>query len=413
MAEKRIIIAEDDVSTGIMLFEFLTSRGYAVEAVKDGSEALKKFKENPAQVVITDIEMPVMDGNELIGHLKRFEIPPVIFVTTSHKDPGLIIDIMKKGVFDYILKPVDMSDLLLKLNRAFETYDLKRAFEIAQKEKVIRLENSLEWYKFEERVQSRDLKAMGKNIFDSLLTSFNQGSGFGGLVTLVAVMKSTAVKDGEYYKIKDELYDMIMDNVTSAEKALQTFSDISKIGSGLHEPEKISLAKLHDEISNKIKELDPLIIKKNHHLMLSDKKAFFSNMEIEINLGYFMKAFDEIVLNSLKFSPSGSKVAVLFLSRDDVCSISVINDILVNENNIKGIPMGHENLVFEPFYRLTKTVSEGYNTLDYGLGLTLAEKIVTKYGGTIAIGNIADHSDIKAEPRVKVECTMTFPAGKI
>ena len=249
---------------------------------------------------------------------------------------------------------------------------------------------------------------MGENIFESLLTSFNQGSGFGGLVTLVGIMKSTAVKDGDYYKIKDELFEMIMGNVTSAEKALQTFGDMTKIVSGLHEPEKISLADLYDKMVIKIKELDNLVSIRKHHLMLSDKQNFFKDRYIEINTEYFLKAFEEVVINALKFSPAGSNIMVMFLKQDDTCSISVINDIIVNEKGHKGIPMGYENLVFEPFYRLTKTVNDDYKTLDYGLGLSLVEKIVTKYGGTVSIGNINDFSDIIGGSKTKVECSMTF-----
>jgi len=412
MSEKRILIAEDDVSISMMLSEFLISRGYAVDSVKDGNEALEKYKEHPAQVVITDIDMPVMDGNVLIGHLKSFEIPPVIFVTTSHNNPDLIIDIMKKGVYDYIVKPVDMGDLLLKLNRAFEAYDMKRALEIAQKEKVIRLENNLEWYKFEERVINRDSKSMGGNIFESLLTSFNQGSGFGGLVTLMSLMKSTAVKDGDCYKIKSDLFEMIVGNSESAEKALQTFGDMIKIVSGRHNPVKISIAELHDKISKKVREFDSQIIIRNHHLMVSDKQGFFNDIYIEIDSDYFLKAFEEIIMNSLKFSPAGSDIMVLFLKQNETFSISVINDIPVSQKGNKGIPIGYENLVFEPFFRLNKTVNEDYQTLDYGLGLTLAEKIISKYGGSIAINNINDYSDIKAGAKVKVECTVTFKAGK-
>lgn len=408
MEEKRVLIVEDDISTSIMLVEFLIARGYTAEAVGNGREALDKYKETNAQIVITDIEMPVMDGNELIKNLKTFEIPPVIFVTTSHKNPEMIIDIMKKGVYDYIVKPVDMNDLLIKLNRAFEAYSMKRALEIANREKVIRLNNSLEWYKFEERVLSRDIKAIGENIFESLLTSFNQGSGFGGLVTLVGIMKSTAEKDGDYYKIKDELFEMIMGNVTSAEKALQTFGDMTKIVSGLHDSEKISLSDLYDKIAIKIKELDKLILIKKHHIMLSDKQSFFKDQYIEINAEYFLKSFEEIVINALKFSPAGSNIMVMFLKQNDTCSISVINDIIVTEKGHKGIPMGYENLVFEPFYRLTKTVNDDYKTLDYGLGLSLVEKIVTRYGGTASIGNINDFSDIAGGSKTKVECSLTF-----
>jgi CheY-like chemotaxis protein len=408
MKEKRILIAEDDVSTNKMLSGFLTSRGFTVEAVNDGSEALKKYKENPAQVIITDIDMPVMDGNELISHLKTVEIPPIIFVTTSHTDHEMIIDIMKKGVYDYLVKPIAMGDLLLKLNRAFEAYELKRAFEISQREKVIRLENSLEWYKFEEKIKSRDLKQMGENIFESLLTSFNQGSGFGGLVTLMSVMKSTAVQDGDCYKIKNELFKMIMDNLVSAEKALQTFGDMNKIMSGLHEPDKVSFIQLHNKISDKIKELNSKIAIKRHNLFLCDRKDFFEDLYIEVNLNYFMQALEEIILNALKFSPADSDILILFLNRYETCTITVINDIYSSGKGHKGIPIGYENLVFEPFFRLTKTVHDEYKTLDYGLGLSLVQRIINSYGGTITISNINDYSDIKAGPKIKVDCSITF-----
>ncbi len=412
MSEKRILIAEDDVSTGIMLFEFLTSRGYLVDAVKDGNEALIKYKENPAQIVITDIDMPGMDGNELIGHLNAFEIPPVIFVTTIHTDPELMIDIMKKGVYDYILKPVDMNDILLKLNRAFEAYDLKRAFEIAQREKVIRLENNLEWYKFEDRILNRDAKSKGANVFESLLTSFNQGSGFGGLVTLMSLMKSTAVKDGKFYKIDENLFEMIIGNALSAEKALQTFGDMTAIITSKHEPDRISLSQLHDIILKKIAELNSQIAERKHHVMVSDKKEFYGDFYIEISMNFFLKAFEEIIINSLKFSPAGSDVVVMFLVQDETLNISVINDISGGEKGLKGIPIGYENLVFEPFFRLHKTVNDDYETLDYGLGLTLAEKIITKDGGNISINNINDYSDIKSGAKIKVECTISFNVSK-
>lgn len=411
MTNKRIIIAEDDISTNVMLYEFLSSKGFNVETGKDGSEALEKYKENPSQIVITDIEMPGMNGNELIGHLNAFEIPPIIFVTTSHSDHELIINIMKQGVYDYIIKPVDMNDLLLKITRAFDAYDMKRAFEITQREKVIRLENNLEWYKFEEKIKSRDSNAIGTNIFESLLTSFNQGSGFGSLITFISLMRSTAVKDGDYYKISNKLYDTIMENVKSADKALQAFADMTKIVADTFNTERISISSLYDYVAGKLEDLESQIAIGKHHLMLSDRKKFFSNQYIEINRDYIMKAFEEIILNSLKFSPEGSDVMVLLNSQNERCAISVINDVVINDKGHKGIPVGYENLVFEPFYRLTKTVREKYKTLDYGLGLTLVEKIIIKCGGTIAINNIMDYSDIKSGPKVRVECTMIFPVS--
>lgn len=409
MTEKRILIVEDDAIPRKRLQEFLTSEGFNVEIARDGGEAMNKYNETSPQLVITDIGMPIMDGNELIGHLNSFELPPVIIVTTGNKVPELIIDIMKKGVYDYILKPFDLHDLLLKVTRAFEAYNLKRVFEITQREKVIRLENTLAWYRFEDKMKSRDMKTMGTNIFESLLTSFNQGSGFGSLVSLMSLMKATALKEGKFYKIEDELFDIIMDNLGSAEKALQTFGDMINIISMEHESGKHSLSDLHDEISGKIKEIESRVMLRKHHVMLSEKKSFFYDFYTEINAGYFNKAIEEILINSLKFSPEGSDIMILFRKQGNLCIISVINDIVVNDMGLMGIPMGYENLVFEPFFRLTKLVYDKYKTLDYGLGLTLTQKIINKYGGTLAVSNINDYSDIKAGAKIKVECSISLP----
>jgi len=147
--------------------------------------------------------------------------------------------------------------------------------------------------------------------------------------------------------------------------------------------------------------------------MLSDKKAFFGELYIEINISYYLQAMEEIILNSMKYSPGNSDIIVLFTAQKDKFTLSVINEILPTEKGLKGIPTGYENLVFEPFYRLTKTVNDNYHTLDYGLGLTLVEKIVTKHGGNITINNITDHSDIKSGPKMKVECSVVFNVGDI
>lgn len=409
MIRKSILLVEDEDLTRELMKEMLTSKGYHVTDCPNGKAALETYIAAPVPVVITDIDMPVMDGYELISHLAALEVPPVIFVTTINSEPEIIINIMKKGIYDYILKPVKNIDLIhLQLNRAFEAYNMKRAYEIAQKEKIVRLENSLEWYKFEERVITRDVKSMGANIFESLLTSFNQGSGFGGLVTLMSIMESSAVKEGDFYKIPEELFDMIIDNATAAEKALHVFGNMISIVTEKIVCEKISLSDLHNKISDTIKKMNSKAIIRKHHLLLSDQQEFFKNFYIEINPPYFMKALEEVLVNALKFSSANSDIMVLFLKQDEICTISVINDINVNEKGHKGIPIGYENLVFEPFYRLTKTVNEDYQTLDYGLGLTLAEKIITKNGGTITINNINDYTDIKSGQKTKVDCTIAF-----
>ncbi len=65
-----------------------------------------------------------------------------------------------------------------------------------------------------------------------------------------------------------------------------------------------------------------------------------------------------------------------------------------NSKGFEGIPFEYENLVFEPFFRLSEFTLEQFNTLDYGLGLTIVEKIIMKLGGKISVSNIVDYSNL-------------------
>ena len=407
MNNKRVIVAEDDASTSVLLREFLISKGYAVDMAKNGREALELYSANQAEVVITDIEMPLMDGNELIDKLKSFDPAPVIFVTTSHRNPDLIINIMKKGIYDYIIKPVDMNDLVLKLMRAFEVAAMKRSLAIAEKEKVIRLQNNLQWYALQEKMNSQSLKSAGPDIFESLYSTFNQGAGFGTLITLTSIITESAVKDGEDYRIDGQLFEVVQTNVRFAEKALDTFAGISRIARMDMNPEKISVAALFDDTTALISSMSKMIEIRKHHVIVSDKKEQFKNSHITISREYLLKAIEEIIINALKFSPDESDILVMPQIHDSTFTLSVINDIPAT-SRLKGIPMGYENLVFEPFYRLDKTVHEPYKSLDYGLGLALVERIATRLGGKASIHNINDYSDLKSGHKVKVEFTLTF-----
>ena len=152
----KILIAEDSGVLRKLLTDLLEEAGYTVHAVENGKLALEKLSSELFQVIITDIEMPVMDGSELIDNINAMEEQPVIIVLTSHDESDMIVDIMKKGVFDYLIKPVKKRDLLLRIKNAFKISELNRLKKISEKEKLIRLENQLEWYKLIERMSRKE-----------------------------------------------------------------------------------------------------------------------------------------------------------------------------------------------------------------------------------------------------------------
>ncbi|MFA5518781.1 MAG: response regulator, partial [Spirochaetota bacterium] len=226
---KKILIAEDDENSALMLKELLSSSGYKVVLAKNGIEALAAFEKEHFPLVITDIEMPHMDGKDLIDKVSQGDIPPIIIVTTAYHEYKLVIDVMKKGASEYLVKPLNLDEVLFKVNRGFETYEMKKSSIMLEREKTIRLENQLEWYRFADTTKFKNDRGFDNNLFTSFHTAFNQGGGFGVLVSLLNIVESSAKKEGDNYIIKGELFDLVKSNNRLAQKALDTFGEIHKI----------------------------------------------------------------------------------------------------------------------------------------------------------------------------------------
>jgi len=395
MVDKRILLAEDEDTTRALIKEMLSSKGYMVIDYPDGKSALDAYRINPFPVVITDIDMPVMDGNELISQLKSIVDHQVIMVLTIHSEPGVIIDIMKKGVFDYAIKPVQLNDLLYKVERAFEVAELKKIKKTMEREKIIKLVDQLEWFNWNETYIQRDYSRVEKTLFHNLHTSFNQGAGFGALLTLITMIFSSAEKFEDKYLIDSNMFDLIKRNAVLAEQTLNVFSDINQLNSIDFKTEKISCSDLHALLINIIALNKGNEAKNRQSVKLSEMKKGFDRDFILIEKNYFSKAITELLINAFKFSDKETNIFVILENQDgNTITISIISKPVRNSRGFDGIPFEYENLVFEPFFRLSEFTFEQFNTLDYGLGLTIVEKIIMKHGGKITVSNIVDYSNL-------------------
>jgi two-component system chemotaxis sensor kinase CheA len=118
-SEKSILIAEDSITTRTLLKKILTSEGYKVYTAVDGMDALNMLHRNPCHLLISDIEMPRMNGLELVSRLRknpRYIDFPVILVTglteREHREKGLQV-----GANAYLGKDQFDDQKLLKLVR--------------------------------------------------------------------------------------------------------------------------------------------------------------------------------------------------------------------------------------------------------------------------------------------------------
>lgn len=412
MVEKRILVVDDSPAISKLIAGKLMEEGYEVTLSPNGKDALKLYRDNPFPVVIADIEMPVMNGIELVDRLNEFQDPPLIFIETCHEEPSVIIDIMKKGVYDYLVKPIDVDGLPLKIKRAFESLDMKRNIAVIEREKMIRLEQQLDWYRWMERARNKeeiDIHNLEKSFLHRLQTIFNQGSGFGNLVAIIDILTFSAKEDGEYYLIKKDLIDMLKSNKQKTQSALEVIQEIDTITHNPIELEKVGINEFYELIQDAIKDSGPNADVRNHGIILNDIKLSHKDSVIDINKKYFKSALVEIFLNACKFSVENSNILVIFKIEDDSVVLSVMNTPLGTKDKILGIPMEYENIIFEPLFRLSKVLHENYNTLDYGLGLTKVECIVRKHNGKITVSNIEDHTDLLKGTKTRVNFTIYLP----
>lgn len=123
MAHK-ILVVDDEEIIRDSLFYILEKEGYHVDKAENGKIAYDKMVANHFDLVITDIEMPFMKGTELLEKIKTLNFQTSVIVITAFGSLDTAISALRNGASDYILKPVEFDELLIKTKRLFEIRDL-------------------------------------------------------------------------------------------------------------------------------------------------------------------------------------------------------------------------------------------------------------------------------------------------
>jgi DNA-binding response OmpR family regulator len=123
MEKMKILLVDDEERFLITTQKLLAKKGIDVVTAASGAEALDLLKHKNIHVVILDVKMPGMDGNETLREIKaRFPLVEVIMLT-GHGTTESAVEGMKLGAFDYLLKPAHFGELTAKLESARQRKD--------------------------------------------------------------------------------------------------------------------------------------------------------------------------------------------------------------------------------------------------------------------------------------------------
>lgn len=121
----RILVAEDEDIMRITVLDHLQNQGWQVDEVTNGNDALALVKKSSYDLIVSDIRMPGMDGEQLLAEVKLLTPHTEVILMTAHGNTDAAVNCLKKGAADYILKPFNLDDLTLRIQRLLNILAIK------------------------------------------------------------------------------------------------------------------------------------------------------------------------------------------------------------------------------------------------------------------------------------------------
>ncbi|PLX38909.1 MAG: hypothetical protein C0608_11540 [Deltaproteobacteria bacterium] len=116
----RVLVVDDERDITAVLEDVLEGKGYSTIAAHNAQDAIELFAREKFDIVITDLKMPGKSGLDLLAAVKDQNPDTIVIIMTGYATVETAIDALKKGAYDYILKPFKISELLKIVERAFE-----------------------------------------------------------------------------------------------------------------------------------------------------------------------------------------------------------------------------------------------------------------------------------------------------
>lgn len=121
-----ILVVDDSLETTELLSDCLTMNACNVLKADTGNKALQMLRQNEIDVAVVDINLPDMNGISLLDPIKTHDPTIAIVMITGYPEPNFVVDAMKKGASDFLVKPFDLDKLMIVMMRVMRERELLR-----------------------------------------------------------------------------------------------------------------------------------------------------------------------------------------------------------------------------------------------------------------------------------------------
>lgn len=128
--QRRILVVDDEENTRLALTRLLIREGYEVNTAANGSEALNQIRSHPVELVITDLNMPVMNGLAFLRELNREQPSSNVIMITAYGEVESYLEALNLGAFEYLNKPIKLDELKKIMRKMFHEPIIKNEEEM-------------------------------------------------------------------------------------------------------------------------------------------------------------------------------------------------------------------------------------------------------------------------------------------
>lgn len=387
----RVLVVDDEESVLVTIQAILEMDGYAVDGALTGKDAIQHIRSLEYDLVLTDLRLADMSGQEILAELRRRSPDTVAIMLTGYASLESAVAALREGAYDYLIKPSDAEELRATVRRGLErralgralrerigeleeanrtiselNADLERRIAVATaelRETVVKLEEA-------DRLKSQFLSIASHE----LKTPITAMSGF---VQIALRRLRTRLQPGspsgqeweqEATNVVRQL-EIVQRQTDRLARLTDELLDVSRIQSGRLEFrfEDVDLVALAQQV------VDHLAATTSHHALRVIGTGGAAST-VWGDSDHLEQVVSNLVANAIKYSPEGGQVDVTVAAEPSEVHVAVRDEGI-------GVPSEQLDRIFELFYRAPDRRAE--NAGGMGLGLYISKAIVERHGGRI------------------------------
>ena len=374
----RILVIDDEEAARYGIYKALTREGYLVELAPEGTEALVKLRGFHPQAIISDINMPNMDGITLLKEIGQLENPPPVILITAHGSEAVAIQALRAGAYDYIAKPFEIEELRLVVRNALEKQFLleenRRQF-LELQSALIELRNTQA-----ERLQAEKMASLGRLVagmahelntplgaLTSAIDTFERA-----LSRIESLLRARGGERAEALADSQRVENLFAALVESSRVAREACHRVDFMMKTMRRFANLDQSPMRQADVKDLIESTLALLRHELQTRIRVITEFGDSPEIECFPRDLNQAIMNLLMNSIEATSGQGEILVRTWHRENRLFISI-------QDNGQGIPDQHIEKIFDPGFT-TKGVGVGM-----GLGLPTCHKIIEMHQGKMRI----------------------------